>query len=501
MEAARRIVINTWSRGSVNATTAGRAPAVGDARLRSCRRPRRLRPGSTGRSTRGNRAMGSPLASIGLVIDGVRLSNAPTPPETESAASIYGTVFFPWPEPVALAAGDLVTVELEARLVAEDYIWSWKTSVLDRGDPSAEKASFTQSTFFGAPLSPAQLRKRAATYTPALNEEGRITRFVLESMDNGVSLGEIAQQVSARVLGALSHSSGRSELRRRSVREVRIAACDSGITCARATPPSFALIVEAACLLGLIRVALPRALVRDAPATLDRCATWPIENTPRDASDHCLGGQGGVATPADRADVPDRGACRRRHATPARLRLGGSPWGEEDGKTTRNSWTVTPGLPAAATSSSETSTTWRATAGVLFPAREDDPHVGAIVPGPALIVAEDRADRKPAASSRDTICGTDRVRKVKREAVHAPGRPAALDVLLIENREAPAPILAHGLDERQRRRGAAPPVQAQLPLVLVPARQSQEPDRSRTAPRGAARGRPISASTADRARA
>jgi hypothetical protein len=132
-----------------------------------------------------------------IVIDGVRLSNVPSARDGQQPSGIYGTILFPWPAPVTLAAGDLVTVELEARLIADDYVWSWKTRVHDRGVASAEKASFSQSTFFGAPLSPAQLRKRSATYAADLNEEGRITHLVLECMSKGMALGEIARQVAA----------------------------------------------------------------------------------------------------------------------------------------------------------------------------------------------------------------------------------------------------------------------------------------------------------------
>ncbi len=198
MEAARRIVTNTWSRGSVTREHLLAEPqawaTLDYARIEDPDVCARI-DWSIGRSGTGH---GLAAGFDRTVIGGVHLSNAPAAAGGERSPGIYGTVFFPWPEPVALATGDLVTVELAARLVADDYIWSWKTSVLDRGDPSAEKAVFSQSTFFGAPISPAQLRKRAASYTPSLNEEGRITRFVLEAMGHGVALGEIAQQVSAR---------------------------------------------------------------------------------------------------------------------------------------------------------------------------------------------------------------------------------------------------------------------------------------------------------------
>jgi hypothetical protein len=101
----------------------------------------------------------------------------------------------PWSMPVALAAGDRVIVHLEAVLAGEDYIWNWKTSVRG-GRSGAEKARFVQSTFFGVPLSAARLRKRGASYRPTLNEEGRIARFVLDSMNQCTPVGEIARQLS-----------------------------------------------------------------------------------------------------------------------------------------------------------------------------------------------------------------------------------------------------------------------------------------------------------------
>ena len=44
--------------------------------------------------------------------EGTGFSNAPSAPET-----IYGSLFFPWPQPVSLAAGQVVNVRLEAKLV------------------------------------------------------------------------------------------------------------------------------------------------------------------------------------------------------------------------------------------------------------------------------------------------------------------------------------------------------------------------------------------------
>ncbi len=125
--------------------------------------------------------------------DGVLFSNSPDAPE-----AIYGSAFFPWLEPVALQAGDVISLKLEGNLVGEEYIWSWDTCVLDQGRPGQLKANFQQSTFFGSPLSPNSLRKLAASHVPTRNEDGQIDHFILAQMDGQVPLGEIARRVVER---------------------------------------------------------------------------------------------------------------------------------------------------------------------------------------------------------------------------------------------------------------------------------------------------------------
>jgi type I protein arginine methyltransferase len=127
--------------------------------------------------------------------DDISLSNAPDAADTIQPVA-YRTVIFPWPAPVALEVGDVVVVDLDARLIRRDYIWTWKTRVSSPGRSDTEKANFTQSTFFAIPFSPATLHKGAESYTPALTEDGRIARMVLESMGNAASVGEIARLVS-----------------------------------------------------------------------------------------------------------------------------------------------------------------------------------------------------------------------------------------------------------------------------------------------------------------
>lgn len=129
----------------------------------------------------------------GLLAEGVTVSNHPAAPET-----IYQSIFFPWPTPVALAEGDIVAVTLHANLVGEDYLWRWDSRVLDQGDPARVKARFEQSNFFGVPLPPGHLRKRSESHTPALSEDGQVDAFVLALMDGKTPLGDIARELGTR---------------------------------------------------------------------------------------------------------------------------------------------------------------------------------------------------------------------------------------------------------------------------------------------------------------
>lgn len=115
----------------------------------------------------------------------VCFSNAPGGPEL-----IYGNALLPFSRPVSVAAGDRINLTLSADFVGDDYVWRWETEFI--GETTV---SFKQSTFFGAPLSPAQLRKRTATYTPAINAQGEVRSFILKLMNGENSLAEIATRV------------------------------------------------------------------------------------------------------------------------------------------------------------------------------------------------------------------------------------------------------------------------------------------------------------------
>jgi type I protein arginine methyltransferase len=134
--------------------------------------------------TRAGTAHGFALWFDAELIDGVGFSNAPGADDL-----IYGNAFFPFKEPVEVAAGDRIEIRLEARLIGEDYVWRWDTT------SSSKQIDFKQSTLFGTPLSLSQLRKRANTYVPTANDEGAIVGFVISQMNGTNSIEQIAAEL------------------------------------------------------------------------------------------------------------------------------------------------------------------------------------------------------------------------------------------------------------------------------------------------------------------
>ena len=84
------------------------------------------------------------------LVDGIDFSNHPSAPRL-----IYGQGFFPFSQPVEITEGDRIELRLAADFVQDNYVWRWDTDFIDR---ERVKASFKQSTFYGVPLSTAQLR-------------------------------------------------------------------------------------------------------------------------------------------------------------------------------------------------------------------------------------------------------------------------------------------------------------------------------------------------------
>jgi type I protein arginine methyltransferase len=138
-----------------------------------------------------------------LLAEDILISNAPQAPEM-----VFGSMFFPFSEPLDLTPQDRITVQLRADFVGTDYVWSWETRVeepssapAELGDPQAAgrtKAAFRQSTFLGSPVSGLRLKSLSAEYKPLLSFEGKSQLLVLSLMDSDRSNGEIANELCTR---------------------------------------------------------------------------------------------------------------------------------------------------------------------------------------------------------------------------------------------------------------------------------------------------------------
>ncbi len=87
-------------------------------------------------------------------------------------------------------------MQLQADLVASDYIWRWETKIYGNG--TEVERHFQQSTFQGAQFAPGSLLRCSADYVPSLSEEGQADRWLLQAIDGKTSLQEMAQEASER---------------------------------------------------------------------------------------------------------------------------------------------------------------------------------------------------------------------------------------------------------------------------------------------------------------
>jgi protein arginine N-methyltransferase 1 len=125
------------------------------------------------------------------LVDGVGFGNAPGRPRL-----VYGQAFFPFREPVAVVEGDLAPVVFAASLVDDDYVFRWDTAVADAD--GTERAAHRQSTLDSLPLSAGLLRRSSESHRPVLGVDGEVALTVLELMDGGRTLGEIADVIAER---------------------------------------------------------------------------------------------------------------------------------------------------------------------------------------------------------------------------------------------------------------------------------------------------------------
>jgi protein arginine N-methyltransferase 1 len=131
--------------------------------------------------------------SVERLIDDVVLSTAPP---SDLPADVWSDSFFPVAEPVSVQAGDVIAFALRTGAGGWGRVWKWTVEVRDAAGLVRRRSS--HSSFAGAPLSAATLRKQAPDYVPVLTPHGAALRFVLECLDGRRSTGEIERDVRQR---------------------------------------------------------------------------------------------------------------------------------------------------------------------------------------------------------------------------------------------------------------------------------------------------------------
>jgi protein arginine N-methyltransferase 1 len=126
------------------------------------------------------------------LISGISISNCPGQPKL-----LYGQLFFPFPEPLAVLANQTAMVDLRADFIGGDYIWQWTTQRTSAPSSHKSERLFHQSSLFSNALGPEQLRKMSDQHIPSLKEEGVVHMRALELMNTRQPLGEIAQAMAA----------------------------------------------------------------------------------------------------------------------------------------------------------------------------------------------------------------------------------------------------------------------------------------------------------------
>lgn len=149
-------------------------------------------PNMVGRSVleveRAGRAHGLAVWFDGELTEGLEYSNRPG-----EAELIYGQLFFPWSDEVAVEEGERLEVVLEADYVNGEYVWRWRTSFTDRA--GSDLLAFEQSNFFAVFPSRESRVARSATHEPGLSPKGRAALSALREMEAGGSVETIARRL------------------------------------------------------------------------------------------------------------------------------------------------------------------------------------------------------------------------------------------------------------------------------------------------------------------
>jgi protein arginine N-methyltransferase 1 len=147
MDAARRHVLNSWSSDGTedfrprNLLMQPQVWAI--LEYASIQNPDITPPPIVQKANRSGTAHGVLLWFDAEIAEDIGFSNAP---HSEKAAEVYGRGFFPLLEPVPIAKGDTITLNIQAELADGEYIWRWHTRICSQDNPAKIKADFEQFT-------------------------------------------------------------------------------------------------------------------------------------------------------------------------------------------------------------------------------------------------------------------------------------------------------------------------------------------------------------------
>ena len=109
-------------------------------------------------------------------------------------AKVYGRAFLPFLEPLSIEKGNRIIIDLSAKLVSNNYIWSWNTDHYNKHSKKPVK-SFIQSTFYANPLTTEHFIKRTHNYKTSLNENTRLNLEVLTMFSKNRTVIDIAKSI------------------------------------------------------------------------------------------------------------------------------------------------------------------------------------------------------------------------------------------------------------------------------------------------------------------
>jgi protein arginine N-methyltransferase 1 len=106
----------------------------------------------------------------------------------------YGQLFLPFRNAVDVAPGDSLRIRIDLHLARDDYVWVWRAWTRSPGQID-ERLVVDQNSLAEIVIDPAALPSTAETCVPSLGTSGRALRLVLESIEQGQCIAEIATEL------------------------------------------------------------------------------------------------------------------------------------------------------------------------------------------------------------------------------------------------------------------------------------------------------------------